>query len=62
MVGRCVPLKTKPLPMIAIPTSASTGAEVTRKAVLKSGQDKVKVSLRSPDIIPDVAIVDPTLT
>lgn len=62
VLGRCVPLKTKPLPMIAIPTTASTGSEVTRKAVLKSGQDKVKVSLRSPDMIPDVAIVDPTLT
>ncbi len=62
VVGRCVPLKTKPLPMIAIPTTASTGSEVTQKAVLKSGQDKVKVSLRNPDMIPDVAIVDPTLT
>ncbi len=62
VVGRCVPLKTRPLPMIAIPTTASTGSEVTRKAVLKSGQDKVKVSLRSPEMIPEVAIVDPTLT
>ncbi len=62
VVGRCVPLKTKPLPMIAIPTTASTGSEVTRKAVLKSGQDRVKVSLHSPEMIPDVAIVDPTLT
>ena len=48
--------------MIAIPTTASTGSEVTNKAVLRSGQDRVKVSLRSPDILPDVAIVDPTLT
>jgi hypothetical protein len=62
VVGRSVPLKTKCLPMIAIPTNACTGAEVTNKAVLRSGQDKVKVSLRSPDILPDVAIVDPTLT
>ncbi|PWI34001.1 alcohol dehydrogenase [Vibrio albus] len=62
VVGRSVPLKAKCLPMIAIPTNASTGAEVTNKAVLRSGQDKVKVSLRSPDILPDVAIVDPTLT
>ncbi len=62
VVGRNVPLKTKCLPLIAIPTTASTGAEVTNKAVLRSGQDKVKVSLRSPDILPDVAIVDPTLT
>lgn len=62
VVGRNVPLKTKSLPFIAIPTTASTGAEVTNKAVLRSGQDMVKVSLRSPDLLPDVAIVDPTLT
>ncbi|GAK15061.1 LOW QUALITY PROTEIN: iron-containing alcohol dehydrogenase [Vibrio sp. JCM 19053] len=62
VVGRSVPLKAKPLHFIAIPTTASTGSEVTRNAVLKSGQDKVKVSLRSPDMLADVAIVDPTLT
>ncbi|WGW01519.1 iron-containing alcohol dehydrogenase [Vibrio sp. YMD68] len=62
VVGRSVPLKTKPLPFIAIPTTASSGSEVTRNAVLRSGQDKVKVSLRSPDMLADVAIVDPTLT
>ncbi|MGF1911378.1 iron-containing alcohol dehydrogenase [Vibrio kasasachensis] len=62
IVGRNVPLKTKPIPFIAIPTTASTGSEVTRNAVLRSGQDKVKVSLRSPDMLADVAIVDPTLT
>lgn len=62
VVGRNVPLKTKPIPFIAIPTTASTGAEVTKNAVLRSGQDQVKVSLRSPDMLPDVAIVDPTLT
>ena len=62
VVGRNVPLKAKPLHFIAIPTTASTGSEVTRNAVLKSGQDKVKVSLRSPDMFADVAIVDPTLT
>lgn len=62
VVGRSVPLKAKPLPLIAIPTTASTGSEVTNKAVLRSGQDKVKVSLRSADILPEVAIVDPTLS
>ncbi|MDN3613018.1 iron-containing alcohol dehydrogenase [Vibrio gallaecicus] len=62
VVGRNVPLKTKPLPFIAIPTTASTGAEVTKNAVLKSGQDQVKISLRSPEMLADVAIVDPTLT
>ncbi|NOI75176.1 iron-containing alcohol dehydrogenase [Vibrio coralliilyticus] len=62
VVGRNVPLKAKPIPFIAIPTTASTGSEVTRNAVLRSGQDKVKVSLRSPEMLADVAIVDPTLT
>ncbi|KIP78224.1 iron-containing alcohol dehydrogenase [Vibrio jasicida] len=62
VVGRNVPLKTKPIHFIAIPTTASTGSEVTRNAVLKSGQDQVKVSLRSPEMLADVAIVDPTLT
>ncbi|MDA0117947.1 iron-containing alcohol dehydrogenase [Vibrio sp. T11.5] len=62
VVGRSVPLKAKPIPFIAIPTTASTGSEVTRNAVLRSGQDQVKVSLRSPEILADVAIVDPTLT
>lgn len=62
VVSRDVPLKSKPIPFIAIPTTASTGAEVTKNAVLRSGQDRVKVSLRSPDMLPDLAIVDPELT
>jgi len=62
VVGRNVPLKSKPLPFIAIPTTASTGSEVTNKAVLRSGQDRVKVSLRSTELLADVAIIDPTLT
>lgn len=62
VVGRNVPLKSKPIHFIAIPTTASTGSEVTRNAVLRSGQDQVKVSLRSPEMLADVAIVDPTLT
>ncbi len=62
VVGRSVPLKAKPLPFIAIPTTASSGSEVTRNAVLKSAQDRVKISLRSPEMLADVAIIDPTLT
>ncbi len=50
------------LPVIAIPTTAGTGAEVTRNAVLMSPDDKVKVSLRSPYLLPKLAVVDPELT
>jgi len=45
-----------------VPTTAGTGAEVTRNAVLASPEHRVKVSLRSPLILPHVAVVDPLLT
>ena len=50
------------MPMIAIPTTAGTGAEVTRNAVIASPEHHVKVSMRSLMMIPTVAIVDPELT
>lgn len=62
VIGRGQPLPCAPLPFIAIPTTAGTGAEVTRNAVLASPEHRVKVSLRSPMMLPKVAIVDPTLT
>ncbi len=62
VIGRGQPLTQPPAPYIAIPTTAGTGAEVTRNAVLTSPEHRVKVSLRSPLMIPRVAVVDPTLT
>ncbi|MBE1273812.1 iron-containing alcohol dehydrogenase [Enterovibrio baiacu] len=62
VVGRALPLTAKPLPCIAVPTTAGTGSEVTRNAVLISAQENVKAALRSTDLIPDMAIIDPTLT
>ncbi|GHA37749.1 iron-containing alcohol dehydrogenase [Photobacterium aphoticum] len=62
VVGRNVPLQAKPLPFIVVPTTAGTGSEVTKNAVLRSAQENVKVSLRCPDMLADLAIVDPTLT
>lgn len=47
---------------IAAPTTAGTGAEVTRNAVLAVPEKKVKVSMRSPLMLPTVALVDPLLT
>lgn len=62
VIGRGQPLKQPAAPCIAIPTTAGTGAEVTANAVLASPEHRQKVSLRSPLMIPRVALVDPQLT
>jgi alcohol dehydrogenase class IV len=50
------------VPMIMIPTTAGTGAEVTPNALVIDKKEKVKKSFVSSYLIPDVAIVDPELT
>lgn len=62
VIGQGRSLVEPPLPCLAIPTTAGTGAEVTRNAVLASPEHKVKVSLRHPLMLPRVALVDPELT
>lgn len=62
IIGRGKPLTKPSAPFIAIPTTAGTGSEVTRNAVLASPEHKVKVSLRSPHMLARIAIVDPELT
>ena len=62
VIGKGQPLEIAPYPFIAVPTTAGTGSEVTRNAVLGSPEHGVKVSLRSPLMLPRVAIVDPELT
>lgn len=61
VIGAGRPLTKPSLPFIAIPTTAGTGAEVTRNAVLGSQQHQVKASLRSPMMLPRLAVIDPEL-
>jgi alcohol dehydrogenase class IV len=62
VIGEGEPLVNPSIPFIAVPTTAGTGSEVTRNAVLASREHSVKVSLRSPSMLPRIALVDPELT
>ena len=62
VIGRAQPLTQPAAPCLAIPTTAGTGAEVTRNAVLASPAHRLKVSLRSPFLLPRLALVDPEST
>ena len=62
VAGRGQTLEKPSAPFIAAPTTAGTGSEVTRNAVLSSPAHGVKASLRSPYLLPRLAVVDPELT
>jgi alcohol dehydrogenase class IV len=62
VVGKSRPLRRAAAPCLAVPTTAGTGAEVTYNAVLAVPEQHVKVSMRSPLMLPRYALVDPLLT
>jgi alcohol dehydrogenase class IV len=62
VVGRGRPLVRPSLPCVLVPTTAGTGAEVTKNAVLAVEAEHVKVSLRSLFMLPKLALVDSELT
>lgn len=62
VVGRGLPLAAPPLPYVALPTTAGTGAEATRNAVIGLPEHGRKVSIRDERMLPRLAIVDPALT
>ncbi len=62
VIGEGRPLSVPSLPVVAVPTTAGTGSEVTANGVVTSPERKVKVSLRSASMLPALALVDPELT
>ncbi len=60
-VGRGIPIVNPPLPFLAVPTTAGTGAEATRNAVLSCPNRMFKKSLRSPLMVPRAVVLDPSL-
>jgi alcohol dehydrogenase class IV len=62
VIGKAKPLSAPKAPLLAVPTTAGTGAEATCNAVILSQAYRVKVSLRHPGLFPTIALIDPELT
>jgi alcohol dehydrogenase class IV len=55
-------LRRRALPLVCLPTTAGTGAEVSPNAILLDEADELKKGVVSPHLVPDAAYVDPALT
>lgn len=62
VVGRGRPVTKPSVPFVAVPTTAGTGSEATRNAVLADAASGVKASIRHESLLPRVALLDPALT
>jgi alcohol dehydrogenase class IV len=62
VVGHGLPMERPARPYVAVPTTAGTGSEATANAPLRSTENRVKASIRSPHMLAAVALVDPLLT
>jgi len=61
VIGIGSKITKQPLPYLAVPTTSGTGSEVTKNAVILSKEEGLKASIRSPLLIPKVALIDPEL-
>jgi alcohol dehydrogenase class IV len=62
VIGAGKALEHPALPVVAVPTTAGTGSEVTRNAVVAAPEQRAKASIRHPSLLPRLALVDSTLT
>ncbi|MCL6601228.1 MAG: iron-containing alcohol dehydrogenase, partial [Alicyclobacillus macrosporangiidus] len=61
-MGGRTPIPNAPIPVIAIPTTAGTGSEVTDVTVITNTAEDIKMMIKHPAFLPAVAVVDPLLT
>lgn len=61
LVGKTLPINEASIPVVAVPTTAGTGAEITKGAIITDLSRGLKSGIRGEDVFPAVAIVDPDL-